>query len=148
MFIKLSRKPLWFSLGLVLLFSLPINAQEVQYDDEGFEIFEYQDEDSLYTMKKYFIAFLKTGPNRSENNEQAMELQTAHLAHMAELTHRKKICIAGPFGDDTELRGIVIYNAKTMEEALEYAESDPAVKAGVLIVEIHPWWAAKNSRLY
>ncbi len=67
---------------------------------------------------------------------------------MANLAEQNKICIAGPFADDTQLRGIVIYNAKTLEEAQSYADGDPAVQKGVLIVEIHPWWAAKESKLF
>lgn len=123
-------------------------AQEPQYDEEGFEIFSYQDGDTTYTMKKYFISFLKKGPNRDRPEEEAAAIQTAHLEHMARLAEDKKICIAGPFGDDTDLRGIVIYSAKTIEEAREYAETDPAVKKGVLIAELHPWWAAKGSKLF
>jgi len=66
---------------------------------------------------------------------------------MSQLAAQDKICIAGPFGDDTDLRGIVIYSAKSMEEARSFADSNPAVKAGILKIKIHPWWAAKGSKL-
>ena len=134
---------------LILLFTFngQIRAQ-VELDDEGFETFIYQDEDSTYTMKKYYICFLKSGPNKSENPEEAATLQAQHLAHMADLAENGKICIVGPMADDTSLRGIVIYNAKNMEEARSYADSDPMVKAGLLEAEIHPWWTAKGSKLY
>lgn len=137
---------------LILIFSFFIafdmQAQDTQYDDEGFEIFMYQDGDTTYTMKKYYMAFLKRGDKKSEDDEERMRIQEAHLEHMSRLAEQDKICISGPFGDDTDLRGIVIYSAKSMEEARSFADSDPAVKAGILKIEIHPWWAAKGSRLY
>ena len=67
---------------------------------------------------------------------------------MNKLAEEKKICIAGPFGDDGELRGVVIYSVPTLEEAQRLVETDPAVIAGRLIIEVHPWWAAKGSSLY
>lgn len=51
----------------------------------------------------------------------------------------------GPIGDDSDIAGISVYNTATMEEAIKLAEADPAVKAGRLIVEAHPWWLAKGS---
>lgn len=78
-------------------------------------------------------------------NECAFKKHT--LTYVSQLAAQDKICIAGPFGDDTDLRGIVIYSAKSMEEARSFADSDPAVKAGILKIKIHPWWAAKGSKL-
>lgn len=139
--------------GVCLIFLLitcttHLSAQEPLLDDEGFEIFEYNDGDTSMIMKKYFIAFLKAGPSRSQDPQKAAEIQQAHLNHMAELARQKKICIAGPFGDDGDIRGIVIYNVKSLEEAEELTSKDPAVKAGRLTIEIHPWWAAKGASLY
>jgi len=52
--------------------------------------------------------------------------------------------ISGPFGDDGEIRGITIYNVPTLRMADSLANMDPMVKAGRLIIEVHPWWAAKG----
>jgi uncharacterized protein YciI len=49
------------------------------------------------------------------------------------------LVIAGPFTDDGDLRGVILFQTKTLEEAQTLAASDPAVKAGRLAVEIHPW---------
>ena len=49
-----------------------------------------------------------------------------------------------PFGDDTALRGITVYNTPTLEMADSLARLDPMVKAGRLEIEIHPWWAGKG----
>ena len=99
-------------------------------------------------MQKYFMALLKAGPDRDHSPEEAAVIQKGHLDHMNKLAEEKKICIAGPFGDDGELRGVVIYSVPTLEEAQRLVETDPAVIAGRLIIEVHPWWAAKGSSLY
>ena len=128
--------------------SLPFHLVAQQTNAEGFETFEYQEGDTTYVMKKYFLCLLKTGPNRDGSEEEVAEIQRQHLAHLETLAREGKICMVGPMGDDGELRGIVIFNTPTLEEALKLAHEDPAVQAGRLSVEIHPWWAAVGSRLF
>lgn len=103
--------------------------------------------DSTVVMQQYFVVFLKAGPNRDQTEEETAKLQEQHLAHLSAIYEQGHTSITGPFGDDGEIRGIVVYNTPTLEQAKELAEQDPAVKAGRLIVEIHPWWAAKGSKL-
>ena len=52
------------------------------------------------------------------------------------------LLLAGPFLDDGDIRGIYIFDIESVEEAQKMAESDPAVKAGSLIFEIHPWYGS------
>ena len=113
---------------------------------KGFEIFDYVDEETKDTvlMQQYFIAFLKRGPNRSQNKEEADSLQTLHLAHLGRMYEEGYADISGPFGDDGDIRGITIYNTPTLEMADSLANMDPMVKAGRLEIEIHPWWAGKG----
>ena len=116
---------------------------------KGFEIFDYVDEKTKDTvlMQQYFIAFLKKGPNRSQNKEEADSLQALHMAHLGKMYDEGYADISGPFGDDGDIRGITIYNTPTLEIADSLANSDPMVKAGRLEIEIHPWWAAKGFSL-
>jgi len=100
-----------------------------------------------YEMKTYYMGFLKKGENRDQDSTAAAELQKAHLAHMDKLHKEGKLVMAGPFLDDGDIRGIVIYAVGSMEEAVALTEEDPAVKAGRLVVEMHPWYAAKGSTL-
>jgi uncharacterized protein YciI len=113
---------------------------------KGFQVFDYYDEKEQDTiiMQQYFIAFLKRGPNREQNEEEANKLQEAHLAHLGKMYELGYADISGPFGDDGDIRGITIYNVPTLQMADSLANSDPAVKAGRLVIEVHPWWAAKG----
>ncbi len=51
-----------------------------------------------------------------------------------------KMVLFGPFTDDGDMRGLFFYNVATLEAAQELVDSDPAVKAGRLRIELHPWW--------
>jgi len=55
---------------------------------------------------------------------------------------RGKLIVAGPFLDDQAMRGIFIFNVETVDEARLLAETDPAVKAGTLVLELHPWYGS------
>jgi uncharacterized protein len=93
-----------------------------------------------------YFGFLKSGPNRGQDPEEAKRLQAAHLAHMADQHAQGALLAAGPLGEGAgDRRGIVVYRVKTMEEARTRAEADPAVKAGRLVVELHPWTVAKGA---
>jgi len=113
---------------------------------QGYETFDFIDETTQDTiiMQQYFIAFLKKGPVRNQNEEEAVRLQKEHLAHLGKMYELGYADISGPFGDDGDIRGITIYNVPTMKMADSLANADPMVKAGRLIIEIHPWWAAKG----
>lgn len=114
--------------------------------EKGYEVFDYVDEKSGDTilMQQYFIAFLKSGPNRSQRKEEADSLQGLHLEHLGRMYEEGYADISGPFGDEGEIRGITIYNTPTLEMADSLANMDPMVKAGRLVIEVHPWWAAKG----
>lgn len=116
---------------------------------KGFEIFDYVDEKTKDTvlMQQYFIAFLKAGPNRSQPEEEANKLQALHMAHLGKMYELGYADISGPFGDDSDIKGITIYNVPTLQMADSLANADPMVKAGRLTIEIHPWWAAKGFSL-
>ncbi|MFH6767158.1 hypothetical protein V8G56_00300 [Gaetbulibacter aquiaggeris] len=116
---------------------------------KGFQTFDYVDVKSKDTilMQQYFIAFLKSGPTRSQTKKEADSLQSLHLAHLSKMYELGYADISGPFGDNGEIRGISIYNVPTLYMADSLANLDPMVKAGRLIIEIHPWWAAKGFSL-
>ena len=91
-------------------------------------------------MKTYVMAFLKAGPNRNRPREEAQKLQAAHRANINRLAREGKLVVAGPFADDGDLRGIYIFDVATVAEAEALTKSDPAIQAGQLVMELHPWY--------
>jgi len=129
---------------------IPVVTTTKQIKEElvakGFKTFDYVDEKTKDTvlMQQYFMAFLKAGPIRSQNEEDVEILQKQHLAHLSKMYELGYADISGPFGDNGEIRGITIYNVPTLKMADSLANADPMVKAGHLVIEMHPWWAAKG----
>ncbi len=95
-----------------------------------------------YGMKQYVMAFLKEGPTQLKDSVARMQLQMAHLKNIGRLADEGKLVVAGPFMDDQPIRGIFIFNVKTIDEAKILTETDPAIKAGTLIMELHPFYCS------
>lgn len=124
----------------------PMAQLKKELTEKGYQVFDYVDEKTKDTviMQQYFIAFLKSGPNRNQSKEVADSLQNLHMAHLGKMYEMGYADLSGPMGDDGDLRGITIYNVPTIEMADSLANSDPMVKAGRLMIEIKPWWAGKG----
>jgi len=97
-------------------------------------------------MSQYVMAFLKAGPNRPVHPDSAAKLQRAHMANITRMAEEGKLILAGPFLDGGELRGIYLFDVTSMEEAKALTESDPAVQAGSLVMELHPWYGSAALR--
>lgn len=92
-------------------------------------------------MRTYVIAFLKKGPVKLDSL-QNLELLKAHLKNITRMVNEGKLITAGPFLDKTELRGIYIFDVTSVEEARALTSTDPAIKAGTLVMELHPWYGS------
>ena len=95
-----------------------------------------------YGMRKYVMAFLKAGPNTDMDSATAVQLQRAHLDNIFRMADEGKLAVAGPFLDGGDLKGVYIFNVSTIEEAKALTETDPAVKAGRFVMELHPWYGS------
>jgi len=92
------------------------------------------------SMTTAYLAFLTRGAKWTpEQTPQTEEIQKGHMANIIRLAETKKLVVAGPFGDDGTLRGIFVFKVASLEEARTLAETDPAVQAGRLALDIHPW---------
>ena len=100
-----------------------------------------------YEMKQYWFVMLVKGKDRDKITDTAVlnKLQAGHMANMQRLADMGKLNVAGPFGDDGNWRGIFIFDCKTKEEVEGYLKTDPAIAAGRMDYEIHPWWTAKGT---
>lgn len=95
-----------------------------------------------YGMHKYVMAFLKTGPTKIADKAKSAELQKAHLRNITKLADEGKLVMAGPFMDPGEVEGIFIFDVATIAEAKALTETDPAIKAGVLVMELRPFYCS------
>ena len=98
-------------------------------------------------MKQYWFVMLKKGPKRDQSAEDAGRLQAGHMANMQAYAERGLLQIAGPFMDDGEWRGIFILDVPDRAGAEAMCRDDPAVQAGRLVCEIHPWLSQQGATL-
>lgn len=93
-------------------------------------------------MKKYVMAFLKRGPNRNLDSLTGAKLQEAHMNNIGRMMKEGSLILAGPFMDNGDIRGVYVFNVGTIEEAKKLTETDPAIQAGRLVMELHPWYGS------
>jgi uncharacterized protein YciI len=130
-------KRLFITSLILLFFSSPIFSQEPK---KGGEKAAPQIE-----MAVYYVGFLYRGPKwTAEETPEVERIQKEHMANIRKMAESGKLILAGPFTDGGNLRGMFVFRADSLEEAKAMAEADPAVKAGRLVVEMHPWFSAKG----
>jgi uncharacterized protein len=95
-------------------------------------------------LEPLVLGFLVRAPNRPPDTAGAEDIQKGHLAYMAALHKQGKLVAAGPFVDEAPARGLVIYRVASVDDAKVLAAGDPAVQAGHLVLEAHPWMTFKG----
>ena len=96
-------------------------------------------------MMVYYLRLLKRGPLWTpEETPEVERLQAAHLAHGRKLREAGKLILNGPLLDNGDLRGVGIFRVGSLAEAQALSDADPAVQAGRLVSELHPWMIHKG----
>jgi uncharacterized protein len=93
-------------------------------------------------IRQYWFVMLTAGNNHSQDSATAAKIQEGHMANINRLYNEGKLKVAGPFGDEGKWIGLFIFDCETKEEVENLLQTDPAVLAGSLAYEIHPWWTA------
>jgi hypothetical protein len=97
-----------------------------------------------YGMKSYWFVILKTGANDTKDQEFIAESFRGHLDNINRLVEDGKLVVAGPLGKNNHnYRGIfILNNIGTAEEAKELLLTDPAIKNGLLDIEVFNWYGS------
>jgi uncharacterized protein len=101
-----------------------------------------------YEMDRYVVGLLVRGPNwTAETTPETAKIQEGHMANIRRMGSTGKLIVAGPFtGNNDRIRGMLIFRT-TLEDAKQMVAEDPAVRAGRLVLELYPWFAAKGLKV-
>jgi uncharacterized protein YciI len=95
--------------------------------------------DSMITLQ---LGLLRRGPKATDAATPALDqLHVAHVRGILDGLASGELATAGPFSDGGDLRGVVVFRSDSTT-ARRRALEDPAVRAGELAIEMHPWWSA------
>jgi uncharacterized protein YciI len=98
-----------------------------------------------YEMTTYVMGFLVKGPAWTQDKTPELaKLQQNHIAHIFSLIDSNKAAIAGPFLDNQEIRGIIVFNTDSIELARTWESVDPAIQAGRFSMQYAKWFAGKG----
>lgn len=90
---------------------------------------------------RYQLGFLRRPAQAPElPPEELKTIQAGHLANIGAMWKSGLLTAAGPFGEDTPLRGVLLFTCDAAAARKATAE-DPAVKAGRLVLDLHEWTA-------
>ena len=100
-------------------------------------------------MAIYYVYLLKKGPTWSPASTPEIDaLQEAHLNNLRRLREEGKLVLNGPLLDSFqlsgEIRGIGVLKAKSLTQAQEWIGTDPMVRVGRLVFELHAWMVPKG----
>ena len=98
-----------------------------------------------YEMTTYVMGFLVKGPAWTQDRTPELaKLQQNHIAHIFSLIDSNKAAIAGPFLDNQEIRGVIVFNTDSIELANMWESNDPAIQAGRFSLQYTKWFAGKG----
>jgi uncharacterized protein YciI len=78
-------------------------------------------------------------------DEKLQEIQKGHMANIVRMAESKDLVIAGPMGDDTALRGILLFRTTDPDRIRKLVAADPAVQAGRLRLDLLPWYVPEGT---
>ncbi len=103
----------------------------------------YAQTEKKESPKKQFVYILKLNEKYfDEKNwtDADMKIVGEHFARLQQMLSGGSLILAGRTDvENSKTLGLVIYEEESFEKAKEVAEADPAVKAGIMKVEVYPY---------
>jgi uncharacterized protein YciI len=97
-------------------------------------------------MLEHRLVFLRRRAGAPSDPAVVGEIEEEHQAYLDSLYASGKLAIAGPFTDQGEIRGVMVFAADLLPaESRELLKADPAVRRGLYDADAHTWWVAKGS---
>ncbi|HZY69595.1 MAG TPA: hypothetical protein VFF67_01270 [Thermoplasmata archaeon] len=99
-------------------------------------------------MRTYLLGVFRRVPGRPEiDDAEADRIQRAHVANNRRLRADGTILASGPFLEESELRGILLFSERvTPDRAREQTAHDPAIREGRLILDLYIWMTPDRLR--
>jgi uncharacterized protein YciI len=90
----------------------------------------------------YTLTLIRTGPNDGTLDAEARRAAFAgHFANMERMAEERQLLLAGPYGATKhadDLRGLFVLDTSDLDEAAQWAATDPTTLSGVFVLEHHP----------
>jgi uncharacterized protein YciI len=88
-------------------------------------------------MQTIFALCYRPGPAWLPGKSVFEQPLSEHRSYMQSLIEAGTIVLGGPYRDDTG--GLVAVDAGSRAAALDILTRDPAIEAGIMVAEVHPW---------
>jgi uncharacterized protein len=102
----------------------------------------------LPVMTHYVLGLFRRAPGRLPVPEdEAERIQEGHLAHLRRLRESGDLIASGPFEEDADLRGVLLFSTASVDRARKLTNSDPALTNGRLVLDLYTWYAPAGLRV-
>ncbi|WP_321475353.1 YciI family protein [uncultured Paludibaculum sp.] len=97
----------------------------------------------------YVVGIRRKGPSwRADlNTPEGRSMIQGHIAVIRKMEATGKLIAAGPFGDPTDLRGLLLFRNCSIDEARRMAAEDPVVQSGQIAMEYYTWMAPQKLKV-
>jgi uncharacterized protein YciI len=101
-----------------------------------------------FELERFELVLLKRPAESPQLSEAEVDrIQALHLGHLGAMAAAGHMVIAGPFDEqpDESLRGLGLYQTGSLDRTRALAEDDPAVRAGVIEVDVMYFYCEKDA---